>query len=80
MLKQIFATLISLLLTTACASQSQNVVAGRTPSARTQHLQLRPIPEGVSIHRLDNGLEVLLIENPALPMVGVNVVVKVGPA
>ncbi len=34
----------------------------------------------ISIHRLDNGMEVLLIENPALPMIGVNVVVKVGSA
>ena len=37
-------------------------------------------PEGVSIHQLDNGMQILLIENPALPMVGVNVVVKVGSA
>ncbi|MCF6237537.1 MAG: insulinase family protein, partial [Candidatus Marinimicrobia bacterium] len=35
---------------------------------------------GVSIHKLNNGLEVLLIENRALPMVGVNVVVKTGSA
>jgi predicted Zn-dependent peptidase len=38
------------------------------------------LPKGVSIHILDNGLQVLLIENPALPMVGVNTVVKVGSA
>ena len=38
------------------------------------------LPQGVSIHLLDNGMQVLLIENPALPMVGVNVVVKVGSA
>ena len=38
------------------------------------------LPAGVSIHQLDNGLRVLLVENPALPMVGVNVVVKVGSA
>ena len=38
------------------------------------------LPRGVSIHMLDNGLQVLLIENPALPMVGVNTVVKVGSA
>jgi len=35
---------------------------------------------GVSIHRLNNGMEVLLIENRALPMVGVNVVIKTGSA
>lgn len=36
--------------------------------------------EGVSVHVLDNGLEVLLIEKPSLPMIGSNVVVKVGSA
>jgi zinc protease len=41
---------------------------------------IKPLPKGVSIHLLDNGMQVLLIENPALPMVGVNVVVKVGTA
>lgn len=41
---------------------------------------IHPLPKGVSIHMLDNGMQVLLIENPALPMVGVNVVVKVGSA
>lgn len=35
---------------------------------------------GVSIHKLNNGMEVLLVENKALPMVGVNVVVKTGSA
>lgn len=39
---------------------------------------VRPLPKGVSVYQLDNGMKVLLIENPALPMVGVNVVVKVG--
>ncbi len=38
------------------------------------------LPSGFSVHELDNGLQVLLIENPALPMVGVNVVVKTGSA
>ena len=38
------------------------------------------LPAGTSIHQLDNGLQVLLIENPSLPMVGVNVVVKTGSA
>ena len=42
--------------------------------------QVQPLPKGVSIHRLNNGMEVLLIENRALPMVGVNVVVRVGSA
>ena len=38
------------------------------------------LPEGVSVYRLDNGMEVLLIESTGLPMTGVNVAVKVGSA
>ncbi len=38
------------------------------------------LPAGASIHQLDNGLQVLLIENRMLPMTGVNVVVKTGSA
>jgi len=41
---------------------------------------LSKLPKGVSIYQLDNGLQVLLIENPALPMIGANVIVKVGSA
>lgn len=44
----------------------------------TPHIQA--LPKGVSIYQLNNGMKVLLIENPALPMVGVNVAVKVGSA
>ena len=43
-------------------------------------LKLSLPPEGVSVHQLDNGMEVLLIENKGLPMTGVNVVVKTGSA
>ena len=42
--------------------------------------QVAALPKGVSIHQLTNGMKVLLIENPALPAVGVNVVVKIGSA
>ncbi len=42
--------------------------------------KLPPLPQGVSIHTLDNGLQVLLIENHSLPMAGINTVVKVGSA
>ena len=42
--------------------------------------KLTSLPEGVSIYLLDNGIEVMLIEKPSLPMVGVNTVVKVGSA
>jgi len=37
-------------------------------------------PKGVSLHQLDNGIGVLLIENRGLPMIGINTVVKVGSA
>jgi zinc protease len=42
--------------------------------------EIAALPKGVSIHQLNNGMRVLLIENPALPAVGVNVVIKVGSA
>jgi len=41
---------------------------------------VQPLPAGVSVQQLDNGLQVVLIENKALPMIGVNVAVKVGSA
>jgi len=37
-------------------------------------------PKGVSTHTLDNGINVIFIRNTALPMVGINTVVKVGSA
>jgi predicted Zn-dependent peptidase len=44
------------------------------------NLNVLSLPEGVFVYRLDNGMEVLLIENPGLPMTGVNVVIKTGSA
>ena len=55
-----------------------NIFAQSTNAAT--NISIQPLPDGVSIYQLDNGMQVLLIENPALPMVGVNVVVKVGSA
>ncbi|HKI79960.1 MAG TPA: insulinase family protein [Ignavibacteriaceae bacterium] len=46
----------------------------------TQADKIQPLPKGISIYQLDNGMKVLLIENPALPMVGSNVVIKIGSA
>ncbi len=37
-------------------------------------------PQGVTLHQLDNGINVLLIENSGLPMIGINTVVKTGSA
>ncbi|MBK7104734.1 MAG: insulinase family protein [Ignavibacteriae bacterium] len=42
--------------------------------------KISPIPNGVSIYQLDNGIQVLLIEKPSLPMTGINTLVKVGSA
>jgi zinc protease len=50
--------------------------AGETKQVDRDHL----LPAGVSIHVLNNGLQVLLIENPILPMTGINVAVKIGSA
>ena len=50
------------------------------PASDEKRNQYESLPKGVSIHQLDNGMEVLLIEKPSLPMIGVNVVVKVGSA
>jgi len=48
--------------------------------AKEQTQTSTSLPKGVSIYQLDNGMQVLLIENPALPMVGANVIIKVGSA
>ncbi|MBD3225232.1 MAG: hypothetical protein GF313_10915 [Caldithrix sp.] len=55
---------------------STHLSADSTQSAA----EVSTLPRGVSIHQLSNGMQVLLVENPALPMVGVNVVIKVGSA
>ena len=52
------------------------VVYASTPQSNNNQC----LPQGVSIYQLDNGLQVLLIENRGLPMVGANMVVKVGSA
>ena len=43
-------------------------------------IRAQQLPQGVSVYQMDNGLEVLLVKNPVLPMTGVNVVVKTGSA
>ena len=55
-----------------------NVVYADTNSA--ERITVNLLPKGVTIHPLDNGLQVLMIENKGLPMIGVNVVVKTGSA
>ncbi|MCW8996419.1 MAG: insulinase family protein [Psychromonas sp.] len=60
-------------------SLSSCLINGQS-SYKDSEEKIYPLPKGVSIYQLDNGMEVLLIENSALPMVGVNVFVKVGSA
>lgn len=62
-----------ILLTQSFYAQEKISIAGQAQATAT-------LPKGVSIYQLDNGIHVLLIENPALPMVGANVIVKVGSA
>jgi len=40
----------------------------------------RPLPDNIEILRLENGLDVILMQNPAQPMVGIYTQVKVGSA
>ncbi len=63
---------------TTTANQSSSNTGPSKGSYSDSERTIQQLPEGVSIHQLDNGLKVLLIENPALPMIGVNTIVKVG--
>jgi len=77
MLKKKYLSIILLILVVLISSQMSTLFAATTADGNAK---IQSLPKGVSIHQLDNGMKVLLIENPALPMVGVNVVVKVGSA
>jgi predicted Zn-dependent peptidase len=68
--------IISVSIFSSSYAQSDNIGGQKIVGAS----DIQPLPKGVFIHQLDNGMQVLLIENPALPMVGANVVVKVGSA
>lgn len=80
MLKKNLNAIILLASLWGCAHRVPPVISQEIGQAESTYSDVRALPGGVSIHRLDNGMEVLLIENPALPMVGVNVVVKSGSA
>ena len=70
-----YVSLLSLLLISIIIFQASFLNARQIEKYKADTL-----PKGVSIYQLDNGMQVLLIENPALPMAGVNVAVKVGSA
>ena len=59
---------------------AQIISAQDKVQATSQSQPTPTLPKGVSIYQLDNGIHVLLIENPALPMVGANMIIKVGSA
>ncbi len=65
-----------LLLINILACNLSQLLAAETKQPDAGYL----IPAGSSIHLLDNGMQVLLIENPILPMTGINVAVKIGSA
>jgi len=70
-----FFSLLTVLLISVTIFQNSVLNAQQVEKYKAQTL-----PKGDSIYQLDNGIQVLLIENPALPMAGVNVAVKVGSA
>lgn len=78
MLKKTLLALILLYFFFGSTFLAQQKAAPKANPAPEAKIDVYPLPRGVSIYQLDNGMKVLLIENPALPMVGVNVVVKVG--
>ncbi|MFQ5584445.1 MAG: M16 family metallopeptidase, partial [Calditrichia bacterium] len=78
--KKSILSLVFLVFFISWTVRAQQHDAAKTIKSTDENVLVRPLPKGVSIHQLDNGMQVLLIENRALPMVGVNVVVKVGSA
>jgi zinc protease len=60
--------------------QTPDIYSLQNNQNEEQGTPVQMLPKGISIYQLDNGMKVLLIENPALPMVGCNVVIKIGSA
>jgi len=77
--KNIYRLLILLSFNIVLIAAGSSAASG-TVLQGEETLQVSPLSKGVSIYELDNGLKVLLIENPALPAVGVNVAIKIGSA
>ena len=79
----------ALMVAAAVLIAASALVPGRTPAARggrrpADEAALAPVfhalPGGVEILRLENGLHVVLLPNPAQPMVGIYTQVRVGSA
>lgn len=80
-LRKIIPLMLLLSMIMGCAArQAGRGAAAESIPAKEKTLALPPLPKGASVYQLDNGMQALLIENPALPMVGVNVLVKTGSA
>jgi len=71
---------LSVALVVACVSVS--LAAGQDGQYMDPSLDpvFYPLPENVEVLRLENGLEVILMHNPAQPMAGIFTQVKVGSA
>ena len=71
-------TALSLVLAVAAAT----AVPAQVLHYTDPHLEpvFHPLPQNVEILRLENGLQVMLMRNPAQPMVGIFTQVKVGSA
>ena len=82
MMKHCASIVLTLALLTSfeALAQKKGAKAQPQPTPIQTIPTIQPLPKGVSIHQLNNGMQVLLIENASLPMVGVNVAVKVGSA
>ncbi|MCX6170266.1 MAG: insulinase family protein [Ignavibacteriales bacterium] len=78
MKRKIFSSI--LIMTIIVGLLIQTISAQEKVQKDGQKQSVPAFPKGVSIYQLDNGIQVLLIENPALPMIGANMVIKVGSA
>jgi predicted Zn-dependent peptidase len=73
-------TLITTVIVALLIFQSAAFAGKNTSGENKSSSRIEGLPKGVSVHVLNNGLEVLLIENRALPVVGFNAIIKVGSA
>jgi zinc protease len=79
-MKKLCSVVLMFLLFVSMAFHGSIALALEKGGAAESVQNIQSLPKGVSIYQLNNGMSVLLIENPSLPMVGVNVIVKIGSA
>lgn len=78
-MKKINRLLCRIILSMAIVSGTSSLMFSAVPKD-SDVPQVSGLSKGVSVYELNNGMKVLLIENPALPAVGVNVAIKIGSA